>query len=88
MSQWSASCRERRRTSTRSARLNDVGAAVEAKIDLETCAHYGGAMNVLASIEDPVVIKQILEHVERRAESLPRVGLLARAHGSIRRYFA
>ena len=39
------------------------------KIDLETCDHYcGGAVKVLASIEDPVVIQQILAPLERRAE--------------------
>ena len=30
--------------------------------------HYGGAVLVLASIGDPTVIKQILEHLEQRAE--------------------
>ena len=29
------------------------------KIDIETCEHFGGAMKVIASIEDPAVIKQI-----------------------------
>ena len=40
------------------------------KIDIETCAHCGGAVKVkvIASIEDPIVIKKILEHLERRAE--------------------
>ena len=33
-----------------------------------TCDHCGGAVKVIASIEDPAVIKQILEHLERRAE--------------------
>ncbi len=37
------------------------------KINLETCAQCGGAVKVLASIEDPVIIKQILAHLERRA---------------------
>ena len=39
------------------------------KIDIETCAHGGGTVKVIASIEDPTVIKQILEHLERRAEA-------------------
>jgi len=30
------------------------------KIDIETCEQCGGAVKVIASIEDPVVIKQIL----------------------------
>ena len=38
------------------------------KIDVETCAHCGGAVKVIASIEDPAVIKQSLEHLERHAE--------------------
>ena len=37
------------------------------KIDIETCAPCGGAVKVIASIEDQAVIKQILEHLERRA---------------------
>ena len=37
------------------------------KIDIETCEHCGGAVKVLASIEDPVVIKQTLEHLKQRA---------------------
>jgi hypothetical protein len=38
------------------------------KIEIETCEHCGGAVKVIASIEDPAVIKQILTHLERRAE--------------------
>ena len=38
------------------------------KIDIETCDHCGGAVNVIASMEDPAVIKQILE---RRAQAAP-----------------
>ena len=34
------------------------------KIDIETCAECGGAMKVIASIEDPVVIEKILAHLE------------------------
>ena len=33
-----------------------------------TCEHCGGAVKVIASIEDPIVIKKILEHLDRRAE--------------------
>ena len=36
-------------------------------IDRLTGEHCGGAVKVIASIEDPVVIKQILAHLERRA---------------------
>ena len=37
------------------------------KIDVETCEHCGGAVKVIASTEDPMVIKKILEHLDRRA---------------------
>ncbi len=39
------------------------------KIDILTCEHCGGAVKVTASIEDPVVIKKILDHLARRAEA-------------------
>ena len=38
-------------------------------IDISTCDVCGGAVKVISSIEDPVVIKQILAHLERKAES-------------------
>jgi len=38
-------------------------------IDITTCEACGGAVKVIASIEDPVVIKQILACLERNAES-------------------
>ena len=34
------------------------------KIDVETCRVCGGAARVIACIEDPVVIKKILTHLE------------------------
>lgn len=36
------------------------------KIDLETGDHLGGAVRVIARIEDPAVLKQMLDHLERR----------------------
>ena len=36
-------------------------------IDISTCDACGGAVKIIASIENPVVIKQILTHLERRA---------------------
>ena len=39
------------------------------KIEIETGEHCGGAVKVIASIEDPVVIKTILDHLARRAEA-------------------
>ena len=38
-------------------------------IDVSTCDACGGAVKIIASIEDPVVIKQILAHLQRKAES-------------------
>ncbi len=38
-------------------------------IDITTCEECGGTVKVVASIEDPVVIKQILIHLERKAVS-------------------
>jgi hypothetical protein len=34
-------------------------------IDIEACAHCNGRLKVIASIEDPVVIAQILAHLDR-----------------------
>ena len=36
------------------------------QIEIETCRHRGGAVKIIASIEDPVVIKSILDHLDRR----------------------
>jgi len=35
------------------------------QIDIETCSQCGGEVRIIASIEDPAVIKQILAHLER-----------------------
>ena len=44
------------------------------------CADCGGAVKVIASIEEPVVIKETLNHLDRRAEPrTPAFGPLARA---------
>ena len=37
------------------------------KTDILTCEDCGGAVKVIASIADPVVIKKILDHLARRA---------------------
>ena len=50
-----------------SLRLFQIAPGDLVKIDILTCEHCGGAVKVIASIEDPAVIKQILEHLERRA---------------------
>ena len=50
------------------------------KCDILTCEHCGGAVNVIASIEDPAVIKKILNYLARRAEAAtPVFGPFARA---------
>ena len=36
-------------------------------IDIEVCEHCGGHVNVIASIEDPEVIEQILRHLKQKA---------------------
>jgi hypothetical protein len=36
-------------------------------IDIETCSRCGGAVKVIACIEDPVVIDKILTHLDRTA---------------------
>jgi hypothetical protein len=51
------------------------------RIDIESCRRCGGRVKVIASIEDPGVIRQILDHLNRRGGLSP-VGLalpLARA---------
>ena len=48
---------------TRAQRLKRVF-----KIDILTCERFGGAIKVIASVEDPAVIKKILDHLERQAE--------------------
>ena len=36
-------------------------------IDIETCPVCGGAMRIVACIEDPVVIEKILAHLDAKA---------------------
>ena len=38
-------------------------------IDIEVCTQCGGAVKVIACIEDPVVIKKILDHLKHKAET-------------------
>ena len=35
------------------------------KIDVTVCEQCGGAVKIIACIEDPIVTAKILEHVER-----------------------
>ena len=39
------------------------------RIDIETCEHCGGAVRIIASIEDPVVIEKILTHLDEKGAS-------------------
>lgn len=41
------------------------------KIDILTCERCGGAVKVIASIEDPVVIKKILDHLAQAEAATP-----------------
>jgi hypothetical protein len=36
-------------------------------IDIQTCPACGGAMRIIACIEDPVVIEKILAHLDAKA---------------------
>jgi hypothetical protein len=33
-------------------------------IDVETCSECGGEVRIIASIEDPVVIRKIIDHLD------------------------
>jgi len=35
-------------------------------IDIETCSECGGAVKIIACIEDPVVIRKILAHLSEK----------------------
>jgi len=49
------------------------------KIDIETCRACGGAVKVIACIEDAAVIRRILDHVN--AEGLHETGALPEPRG-------
>ena len=55
---------ERRASMTWAQRLKRVFG-----IDIETCPACGGAVKVIACIEDPVVIKKILDHLKQKADA-------------------
>ena len=55
---------ERRVSMTWAQRLKRVF-----NIDIETCSACGGAMKVIACIEDPVVIKKIPDHLKEKDET-------------------
>ncbi len=39
-------------------------------IDIQSCDKCGGQLKVIAAIEDPQVIKQILDHLENKAQGV------------------
>ena len=39
-------------------------------IDIETCGECGGEVKIIASIEDPMVIRKILAHLDEKAASV------------------
>jgi len=39
-------------------------------IDIETCEQCGGAVKVIASIEDPLVIQKILSHLNTKNDEV------------------
>jgi len=49
-------------------------------IDIETCSECGGAVKVIAGIENPVVIKKILTHLKQK-NSPSRIGPVATMPG-------
>jgi hypothetical protein len=51
---------EKRESMTWAMRLKRVF-----NIDIETCSECGGAVKIIASIEDPAVIKKILDHLDQ-----------------------
>ena len=55
---------ERRASMTWAQRLKRVF-----NIDIETCTECGGPVKVIACTEDPLVIKQILDHLKHKAET-------------------
>ena len=40
-------------------------------IDIETCRECGGAVRIIACIEDTVVIEKILTHLQEKDASVP-----------------
>lgn len=53
---------ERRASMTWAQRLKRVF-----NIDIETCQACGGPVRIIACIEDPVVIKKILDHLDKQS---------------------
>ena len=61
---------ERRVSMTWAQRLKRVF-----NIDIETCSECGGEVKIIASIEDPLVIKKILAHLDQKVSVQQAAGL-------------
>jgi hypothetical protein len=62
---------ERRASITWAQRLKRVF-----NIDIETCSKCGGDVRIIASIEDPAVIRMILTHLDKKAATAAIVAAL------------
>ena len=51
-------------------------------IDVETCSQCGGRVKIISTIKDPIVIKKILDHIEKAKESIAPAFHLPEAHAS------
>jgi hypothetical protein len=62
-------CQGRSTKASRAPRGDALGTALKRVfgIDVDTCAHCSGTLRIIASIEDPVVIKAILAHLANKA---------------------
>jgi len=75
---------ERRAAMTWAQRLRRVFAKSrrypEGDIDIKTCRECGGAVRIIACIEDPAVIEKILAHLQEKATAA-ETGLLPESRG-------
>jgi hypothetical protein len=60
---------DRGQNAGRAPGLDDLGERLKRVfgIDIETCSVCGGAMRIIACIEDPAVIEKILAHLDAKA---------------------
>ncbi len=62
---WKKTLAERRASMTRAQRLKRVF-----NIGIETCRACGGTVQIIARIEDPLVMEKILAHLDRNAAAV------------------
>jgi len=53
-------------------RLFQIAPGDLVNIDVSTCVHCGGALRIVASIEEPTAIRAILAHFRKRTTDPPR----------------